>query len=106
MNLDLGGPLNFLFGRHGSEDAPLSSRPCKSGTLALAGVPGAQVPAARASSVHSPPQQTRRQPPGVGGSEGAADSGRGGGAGVGCLAFCEGCKDGLSKVKFDLRLEQ
>ena len=58
----------------------------QSGTLALAGVPGAQVPAARASSVHSPPQQTRRQTPGVGGSEGAADSGRGGGAGVGGLA--------------------
>ena len=28
------------------------------------------------------------------------------GLGVGCLASCEGCKDGLSKVKFDLRLEQ
>ena len=76
----------MLFAGHGGEDARLSSRTCKSGTLALAGVPGAQVPAARASSVHSLPQQTRRQPPGVGGSAGAEDSGGGGGAGVGGLA--------------------
>lgn len=39
--------------------------------------------AARASSVYAPPLQTGRQLLGVGGSEGAAGSGRGGGEGVG-----------------------